>query len=224
MSSSPRRTAVLWDMDGTFLDTEEWHFQTWRTTLRGRAPHFDRETFIRSFGMNNHGCLAMYFGEPVAAARVAELSAEKEELFRAGIPTETRPFPGVELWFAWLQEQKIPQAVASSAELSNITLSLKSFHLATYFDLSFSGAALPSKPSPEVFHGAARALGVASRQTVVVEDSRQGLAAGRAAGAVTLARQSGIRIVPSEADAITDGFLGDPEKTLGPLLARLDRG
>ena len=223
MSSPSRRTAVLWDMDGTFLDTEEWHFQTWRTTLRGRAPNFDRAMFVRSFGMNNQGCLGMYFGEPVPAERVAELSHEKEALFRAGIPTETKPFPGVERWFAWLQERGIPQAVASSADLTNIRLGLSTFRLGQYFDLSFSGAELPSKPAPDVFLGAARVLGVDARRCLVIEDSRQGLAAGRAAGSVTLARQSGIQILPAEATAITNDYLGDPAATLEPLLARLQR-
>lgn len=224
MSSSPRRTAVLWDMDGTFIDTEEWHFQTWRTTLRGRAPNFDRALFVRCFGMNNAGSLEIFLGGPVAPELAHELSAEKEELFRAGMATETKPFPGVERWFAWLQERGIPQAVASSADLTNIALALKTFHLAPYFDLSFSGSALPSKPAPDVFLGAARALGADVRRCLVIEDSRQGLAAGRAAGAVTLARQSGLQILPAEATAITNGYLGDPAATLEPLLARLHRG
>ena len=87
-----------------------------------------------------------------------------------------------ELLFA-LKEKSIPRAVASSSPLPTIELYLAQADiLADFQHLQSGGGDIPSKPAPDIFLIAARALGVHPENCLVLEDSINGVKAGRAAG------------------------------------------
>ena len=81
-----------------------------------------------------------------------------------------------------LRERNIPMAVASSSGQSTISVYLHSVGVIAYFDTLITGSGLPSKPAPDVFLKAASALGAEPKRCLVLEDSLNGIKAGRAAG------------------------------------------
>ena len=81
-----------------------------------------------------------------------------------------------------LRERNIPMAVASSSGQSTISVYLHSVGVIAYFDALITGSGLPSKPAPDVFLKAASALGAEPKRCLVLEDSLNGIKAGRAAG------------------------------------------
>ncbi len=173
---------VLWDMDGVLVDTGEFHFQAWMKTLPGEGLPFDRETFRRTFGMNNAGILALLLGrqpEPDYISRVSDL---KEANFRQAIRGRAQPLPGVRDWLERLHRAGYRQAVASSAPQENIDFLIGELGLRDYFQVVVSAAHMPGKPDPAVFLEAARRLDLPPAHCVVVEDAVPGVEAARRAG------------------------------------------
>ncbi len=178
----PSPFAVLWDLDGTLVDTKEFHYQSWALALPEFGYPFPADRFQRSFGMNNTGVLEVFLGRPVEAELVATISERKEELFRDLLHGNVQALPGVQAWLERLRGWGVRQAVASSAPPANIDIMLGELGLAGYFDAIVSGYELPSKPDPLVFLQAAGQVGVAPRDCIVMEDATAGVAAARRAG------------------------------------------
>ncbi len=74
--------AVLWDMDGTILDTLELHYLTWKEAFSDRPTLFSRELFRANFGGNNHSTVPIYLGYEPDEAYYQHVVALKETLFR----------------------------------------------------------------------------------------------------------------------------------------------
>ncbi len=169
-------------MDGVLADTGEFHFMAWMETLPAEGIPFDRETFRRTFGMNNAGILTLLLGrqpEPDYIDRVSEL---KEENFRKVIHGRARLLPGVLDWLERLKGAGFLQAVASSAPQENIDFLIGELGIGQYFQAVVSAAHMPGKPDPAVFLDAARRLGVSPKRCVVIEDAVSGVEAARRAG------------------------------------------
>lgn len=207
--------AVLWDMDGVLIDTGALHYETWAAALTPRGFTLTPELFQATFGMNNRGVLTTLFGYEPEAALMAQITDEKEVAFRRLVRGTARPLPGVLTWLARLQTAGVRQAVASSGPPENIAAVVDELGIGPYFDTLVSGARMAGKPDPAVFLEAARQLGAAPENCVVVEDAVAGVAAARAAGmrciAVTTtnlasALTGAALIVDSLADLPEDAF------------------
>jgi HAD superfamily hydrolase (TIGR01509 family) len=174
--------AVLWDLDGTMIDTGEPHYITWRDTLAEIGIAYTREDFQKTFGMNNSGVMEYVFGEKPDHDLGVSLASKKEELFREIIRKGVEPLPGIMDWLTRFQQWGLKQAVASSAPWANIDVQIDGIGVRPYFDVIVSGAELPPKPNPDVFLKAASELGVLPENCVVFEDAVAGLRGAVAAG------------------------------------------
>jgi HAD superfamily hydrolase (TIGR01509 family) len=196
---------VLWDMDGVLVDTGEFHFLAWMKTLPAEGLPFDRETFRRTFGMNNAGILALLLGrqpEPVYIARVSDL---KESNFRQAIHGQVQLLPGVQAWLERIQTTGNRQAVASSAPQENIDFLIGELGIREYFQAVVSAAHMPGKPDPAVFLEAARRLELPPERCLVVEDAVPGVEAARRAGMKCIAvTTTNPREALSGADLVVD--------------------
>lgn len=173
---------VLWDMDGVLVDTDEFHFKSWRAVLSEFGIPFSRKVFRDTFGMNNAGILSILFGEGLTPELLADISHQKERLFREAVRGHARPLPGVPVWLERLQAAGFRQGIASSAPQANIDTLVGEMELRAYFDVTVSGVDLPGKPEPDLFLEAARLLGVSPVQCIVVEDAVAGVEAAVRAG------------------------------------------
>jgi beta-phosphoglucomutase len=166
---------VLWDMDGVLVDTGPAHFEAWRQVLAERGMSFSHEQFRLTFGMNNAGVLAVVCDQDLETAEVQAISDRKEILFRQAVKGNARLLPGVLEWLTRLKSLGIRQAIASSAPHANIDILVDELALRNYFEAIVSGAGLPGKPNPDVFLEAARQIGVAPADCLVVEDAIAGV-------------------------------------------------
>lgn len=179
--------AVLWDMDGVLVDTGELHYQSWVGTLREYGLQFSRETFRRTFGMNNRAIVNLLFNQLPSEEFLAKISNAKESLFRRSAHGSVHPLPGVVDWIEQLQAWGFLQAVASSAPIENVTTLMAEMNLDRLIPTMVSGSDIPGKPDPAVFLKAAHILGVPPDRCVVIEDSVAGLQAANAAGMACIA-------------------------------------
>ena len=173
---------VIWDLDGVLVDTAEFHFQSWVRTLAPYEIPFNRDSFRKTFGMNNTGVLTTLLGRPPEPQLLSEIDEEKERLFRELIHGHVQPLPGVRTWLECFEQASIPQAIASSAPKANIDALVHELSLHRYFLAVVTGASMPGKPDPAVFLEAARQIEVPVERNLVIEDSVAGVEAARRAG------------------------------------------
>lgn len=199
--------AILWDLDGTIIDSTECHYKTWVAALGKHGYTLTRELFDAHYGRNNKAALPIYLGFEPDPSLAQEIQEEKEILFRQIVTTEAKLVPGVTSWLEGSKNAGFRQAIASSAGLRNITTMLSAQNLIRFFDLLVSGANLPAKPDPAVFLAAAEQLGQSPEKCLVVEDSAAGVQAARQAGMTCIAvMTSHSKSQLKDADLVLDDF------------------
>lgn len=176
--------AVLWDMDGTLIDSAAVHFQSWQEALAVEGYALTHEKFVAYFGRRNDDIIRAYLGLQTSDETISRISLDKEERYRAAIRRDGITFlPGVERWLRRLAEGGWKQAVATSAPRLNVDAILESTGMADCFAaISAAEDVAVSKPDPAVFLLAAERLGVPAARCVVVEDAPAGIEGARRAG------------------------------------------
>lgn len=182
----PGRVAggVLWDLDGTLIDSAGYHWLAWRDTLAAEGRVVGPEDFASAFGLRNDEILRNLYGERLAPEWIERVSETKEQAYRRLLRERgLRALPGAMAWLARLRESGFRQALASSAPRPNIDAVLALVGLGDFLDAVVSADDVGrGKPDPAIFLAAAERLGLAPARCVVVEDAPAGLEAARRAG------------------------------------------
>ncbi len=210
--------AVLWDVDGTLIDSAEYHWLTWRETLLGEGYELTRSQFDASFGQRNNEILRGYFGADLAATEVARIGEAKEERYRELVRTRgIEPLPGVRRWLEKLKTEGWRQAIASSAPRLNLDAILGALGLEEFFAAVASAEdVLRGKPDPQIFLAAAAKVSVAAARCVVVEDAPAGTEAARRAGMRRVGVLSSHAAL--EADVVVNSLADLPDDTFDRLI------
>jgi beta-phosphoglucomutase len=175
---------VIWDVDGTLVDTAAQHFRAWQRLAAEIGEPFTRDDFAATFGMRNPEIIRKLFDPDADDRRCAELGERKEDYYRASVRDEgTELLPGAERLLKDFADAGWPQAVGSSAPAGNLDLLLGVTGTRHYFRALVTGDDVTrGKPDPEVFLTAAARLGVEAGRCVVFEDAVAGVEAARAGG------------------------------------------
>lgn len=174
--------AVLFDLDGVIIDSRAHHINAWEQLAREGGYAHAQDFFTQTFGLRNDAILTR-LAPGIEPARVAELAARKETLYRALARGDARPLAGVPELLAFLQEEGVPAAVVTSAPRANLELVANALGIrARFAALVAEEDARRGKPDPEGFLVAAARVGVAPGRCVVIEDAPAGLQAAKAGG------------------------------------------
>ncbi len=181
--------AILWDLDGTIIDSADLHFRAWQATLGPRGMDYDHEAFLAGFGQSNPSVLSSLFGDQLSDSEIKVISDEKEAAYRQLVSDDgIALLPGVLAWLEQFKQADCIQAISSSAPMANIVATLATLDIADYFRALVSGATLPKgKPDPSIFSHTAQALNLTQRECIVIEDSIHGIEGARRAGMVSVA-------------------------------------
>ncbi len=193
-ASSRLQRAVIWDLDGTLIDSSASHWRAWHDELLSRGRELAHEEFSSSFGQRNDLILRMWLDPRLTDLEVAEISASKEARYRQWIWMQgIHLLPGVKRWLRELSEAGWRQAVGTMTSLENVNAIFDALEERDSFDRKVFQAIVTAeevkqgKPDPEVFLKAAARLGVAPQRCVVVEDAPTGVEAARRAGMRSIA-------------------------------------
>ncbi len=189
--------AVLFDMDGTLLDSEP----LWDVALEELAVllggTLEPEVRNRMVGTNEGATVVILLeslGLPLdqAPEYQAWLRVRMRELFNEGAPAK----PGARELLLEAREAEVPTALVTSTPRELADLLLR--HVGPEnFDLTVCGDEVEhKKPDPEPYLSTAEKLGVDITRTVVLEDSFSGVTSALAAGAVTIAVPSEVALPP----------------------------
>jgi LacI family transcriptional regulator len=177
--------AVVFDLDGTLIDSEPVYFQAYRTAFSAQGMELTEETYSRDFiGASNATIeeqLIASAGDDFDAAKFrATWRRSLQQILRSN---PLLPLPGVVACLEALCERAIPLGIASSSDVVDIDMCLQAAGLAGYFSARSGGDEVTcGKPAPDVFLLTSQRLGVDPSICVAIEDSERGAAAADAAG------------------------------------------
>src|SRR5262252_4138453 len=101
-------------MDGTLIDSEEFHWISWRNTLANEGITISREQFLSSFGQRDDSIIPRWLGTAPTPERIERIANAKEELYRHLLRRDgISPLPGVAKWIHRLHKEGWLQAIAS---------------------------------------------------------------------------------------------------------------
>ncbi|KIF73218.1 hydrolase [Streptomyces sp. 150FB] len=182
--STSRIRAVIFDLDGTLVDSEPNYYEAGRRLLARYGVHdFTWESHSRFIGISTRETLEALRAEYGIDAPLEELLAGKNDLYLELVRASTEAFAGMRELVERLSGEGVPLAVASGSSQEAIDTALEVTGLAPYFTTTLSAEAVArGKPDPDVFLEAARRLGVDPAACAVVEDAAPGVLAAHAAG------------------------------------------
>ena len=193
--------AVIFDVDGTLLDTERIYMQAWKEAAAEQGYVMPDELLNKTRGVDAK-VAARIFEEEIGNG----FSYQKTRPIRVRIAEEIIELespilkPGVLELLSFLREKGIRLSVASSTKTKTTKEHLQTNGIADWFEVIVGGDMITKgKPNPDIFLKAAELLGEAPENCIVVEDSPAGIRAGSAAGMKTV-------LVPDQA-AITQEII-----------------
>lgn len=224
--SLPTGLAVIFDLDGTLVDTapdlaaamNHVLVRTGRKTLplrrvRNMVGHGARALLARGFAET---------GTPASEAMLDALTHEYLNYYMANIAARSRAFTDVELVLRRLHEDGAHLAVLTNKPERAAIKLLQLLDIARYFRAIVGGDTLAvKKPEPEALHNTIRRMGATPSSAVMVGDSETDIQTARAAGVPVIAVSYGYTPRPVghfNPDAVIDRF-GDLETALFRLLA-----
>jgi HAD superfamily hydrolase (TIGR01509 family) len=191
--------SVIFDLDGTLVDSEPHYYEAGRQTLAAYGvPDFSWAEHERYVGISTRDTIADWRERYGISAPVEELLAVKNRRYLELAGAATRVYPEMRAFVELLAAEGVPMAVASGSSPAAIGAILAGTGLDARLRTVVSADEVAhGKPAPDVFLEAARRLGANPADCVVVEDAAPGVAAAHAAGMRCIA----IPYVAAQADA-----------------------
>jgi len=179
--------ALLFDIDGTLVDTDRLHLEAFNRTFAPLGHHFDAARFkaeLQGFSMTS---IMDRFLSSEPPARRRAIMHEKEATFRALADMGLEPMPGLIALLDRADAAGLPLAAVTNAPRANADLLLGSLGIRHRFKAVVLGDELPhGKPHPLPYLEALRALGAKAELSVAFEDSTSGVTSASAAGLITV--------------------------------------
>ena len=179
--------AVLFDMDGLVVDTESLSTEAFINSAKAQGYNMTKEETLKVLGFTKANIYQFwidYFqGTNVDGKKLVDDHYEYIENVLYTVGPEKMPY--VEELLKYLRENNYKIAVASSSDTADIKNNLEKTKLEKYIDEIASGAEVENgKPAPDVFLLAAERLDVDPKDCLILEDSKAGVKAGKASGAM----------------------------------------
>lgn len=183
-ASARRIRALIFDFDGTILETEGPDYESWREVYAQHGVSLPVEVWAVAIGgavgvFDAYAWLEQQAGQPVDRAAIQSMRRARYDELVAGQTV----LPGVEAYVRRARALGLKLAIASSSPHSWVDTHLTNLGLYASFDAICCADDVPlAKPSPDLFWAALAALQVDASEAIVIEDSPNGVTAARAAG------------------------------------------
>lgn len=191
--TSATRTAFLFDLDGTLVDSVYQHVLAWREALEAGGIHLAVWRIHRQIGMSGGlfvNALARETGRSLSPEEAERIHQVHSDAFKRYSP-QVRPLPGASELLSYLTASNVPWSIATSGRLESANLSLRLLGIDTDVPIITRDMVQHAKPDPDLFLAAAEKLGVEISDSVVVGDSIWDLLAARRARALGVGLLSG---------------------------------
>jgi len=188
-----RPKALIFDLDGTLVDTVYAHVFAWQLALTEAGLPLEGWRIHRRIGMSGGlftRAVAREAGRPLGDEEAERIQQRHGVLFRELMP-QIRPLPGAVELLRWLREAGIPHGIATSGRRPEIDASLEAVGVPPETIVVDRGTVLRAKPEPDLFLACQERLGAQVRDCYVIGDAVWDLLAARRAGMLSVGLQSG---------------------------------
>lgn len=185
--------ALIFDLDGTLVDTVYAHVFAWQRAFAERGLAIDGWRIHRRIGMSGGlfaRAAARELGREIDAAQAEALQLRHGELFREFLP-ERRPLPGAVELLEELRGSEVPFGIATSGRRPEIDLSLDVLGIGKETVVIERRDVARAKPEPDLFLACQQRLEVAAAECYVIGDAIWDLLAARRAGMLSVGLLSG---------------------------------
>lgn len=180
----PEKNAFLFDMDGLIFDTERIFMEQLAIVMKEEGYHLTKDIYVQTLGLGGKPLeefMCSCFGDDYPFHKMGSCTAKRIAMLSETLGLPLKPYVRETLDYLKKTEKKL--AVASTTNTKQVMTYLEHANLIPYFDTIIGGDQVShSKPEPDLFLAALEILNIPSGQAVVLEDSENGVRAGKAAG------------------------------------------
>lgn len=181
--------AVIFDLDGTLIDNNSFHRQTWEKYLEKIGKKISEEEFNANLnGRTNEDAIKYIFGKDISSEESLKHTLDKEALYREIYKPFIKPVAGLIDFLEKLKSKNIPMAIATSGIQPNIDFMFENIPIKKYFETVVNSSHIKKgKPDPEIYLKVASLLNVLPKNCLVFEDAAVGIKSAKAAGMKVIA-------------------------------------
>jgi beta-phosphoglucomutase family hydrolase len=176
--------ALIFDMDGTMIDSMPWHARSWVEFVARHGLKLDvTDILARTTGRTGVECMRELFERDLSDAECQAMVHEKEEIYRAMFSDNFTEVAGFTAFAKAAVARGLKVAVGTAGDKHNIEFAMSRLKMDP-LPLAIVGGdeGFAGKPTPEIFLEAARRIGVAPERCIVFEDAPFGIEAARRGG------------------------------------------
>ena len=179
-----RAQALIFDMDGTMIDSMPYHARSWLAFTERHGIRIEVDELLRrTTGRTVAECMEILFGHPIEVEQRLALSHEKEQIYRDLFAPVFAEVGGFKAFSAQAMAGGLKVGVGTAGDRHNIAFAFSHLGMDPLPHAVVGGdEGLPGKPEPAIFLEAARRIGIAPQACIVFEDAPFGIEAARRAG------------------------------------------
>jgi len=179
-----KTSALIFDMDGTMVDSMPFHAKSWMEFTRRHGIGIDVQDLLRrTTGRTGPECMRELFAREIADDEALRLVGEKEAIYRELFAPVFAEVPGFNAFAGRANERGLKVGVGTAGDRHNIAFAFSHLKMSPAPHAVVGGdEGLPGKPEPAIFLEAARRLGAPAGECIVFEDAPLGIEAARRAG------------------------------------------
>ena len=180
--------AVIFDLDGTLIDSEENHYESDRVLLARRGVSFSREDKKAFVGKDISEMVRRIKANYGLASDAQSLMDEKNAIYRSLALKSSRLYPPMKVVLEEFRKRALPMAIATGSNASIADEILASLGVRGFFTMIVSSSEVKKgKPEPDIFLETARRMAIEPTEAIVFEDTRFGVEAALRAGMTCVA-------------------------------------
>jgi beta-phosphoglucomutase-like phosphatase (HAD superfamily) len=181
--------ALIFDMDGTMIDSMPSHAKSWVAFAQQHGINIDiPDLMLRTTGRTGAECMCELFGRDLSHEEAWGYIAEKEQAYRDMFGPVFAEVAGFRQFAQLTHERGLKVGVGTAGDRHNIAFAMGHLKLDTPPHAIVGGdEGLPGKPEPAIFIEAARRMNISAEQCIVFEDAPLGIEAARRAGMLAVA-------------------------------------
>ncbi|MGD1913963.1 MAG: HAD family hydrolase [Rivularia sp. (in: cyanobacteria)] len=183
-------TAILFDLDGTIVNTDPIHYQVWHDILLEYKIEINEKIYKSNFSGRLNPEIIQDVLPQLSAAENKNLAEEKEARFRQQASL-LKPIDGFAQLLAWSEKHHLKRALVTNAPKLNAYFMLEALQLKEAFDIIvLAEEEAAAKPDPTPYKVALERLRVTAQQAIAIEDSPSGILSAINAGICTFGMAS----------------------------------
>ncbi len=174
--------AIIFDLDGTLVDSLPYHHESWRIFFKNNnlEEHDFSEVLKEYKGGGTLELMTSVFGDMYTKDELKKMTDDKEIIFRDIYKSKIYPIEGLKQFLDNLKKNNILLSIGSNAIRKNVLMTIEELSITNYFSSIICGDEVSrGKPDPEMFVKTLSNLNVSRNECIIFEDSIEGIKAAK---------------------------------------------